>query len=423
MSAHVSRLRLFRGLTIGACLSIAATTHATSIGPATPDAVSPGAPEPASPEAASPEAGSPDPAAAGPALPDLGQWGVGGAEEEGKFKPSGKTGKLKELEEEHKVEEVEAGRTATDLGPPGSVYVDMAFIVGGGSIVVPVQDSGATSVSPAASYLIGVGYRFAKKWEATMRFGVSTAAINGPRTPIVGTRDPDSYKQIATGGFELAFAPHYEPFAGVVVQPGLALTIPTGMGDLFATVDNRAELAQAVVNEAVSAARGWEERAIFTHDRFAFTPSGRANWEKPMGMGIVAVEGGLKLDVMIRTAGNDPAPPSATQSVGVVNGVAVNVVAGGGAFYRMFDGLLEPGLRLWLAVATPTDEVGTIGNGGSTFVIEPNIRSRIALNERKSMGLEGRLAWTLPVSGSPASGIGDVESAVWGQRLTLGFFY
>ncbi len=409
MSPSASRPRFAGSLALGACLALAPVAHGQDAAPPPPAA----AEEP-------PKDGAETPAEP---VPDLGAWGVGGTEEEGRFKPSGKTGKLKELEEEHEVEAVAAARAPAALGPAGAAYLDTAFVVGSGSIVVPLQESGATQIAPTASFLIGASYRLAKRWEVGLRFGVSSAETNGPRSPIVGTRDPDSFKQIATGGLELGIAPHFQPVAGLIVPVGLALTIPTGMGDLFATVDNKAELAQAMVNEAAAAARGWEDRGLFSRDRFGVTPSAEASWEKPFGMGVLALEARTKLEILIKTGGREPDPPTGNQSTGVVNGVAFNWVLGGGAFFRMFDGLLEPGLRLWGGVSTPTDEVGTIDNGGGVFVAEPNVKTRVAFNADKTLGLDARVAITLPVAGPLASGVGTTESSVWGLRATTGLFF
>src|SRR5687767_1697794 len=85
--------------------------------------------------------------------PDMGGWGVGGSEREGKYRPRGKTGKLKELEKEHGGEEgKEAEAALPKLPPPGFAFLDTA--IGFGELVVPTQTSGATGVTPTASFLI-----------------------------------------------------------------------------------------------------------------------------------------------------------------------------------------------------------------------------------------------------------------------------
>ena len=64
-----------------------------------------------------------------------------------------------------------------------------------------------------------------------------------------------------------------------------ALTIPTATGDIFAGPDDRAELGTAIVNQAASQSRGWEDRALFQHKRFGITPSVGLLYRNKMGPG------------------------------------------------------------------------------------------------------------------------------------------
>ena len=127
------------------------------------------------------EAPTPDPEPSGEGDTEGGGWGVGGTEEEGRFKPRGKTGRLKELEDDQKDDEEDEDFVPPDIGAPGYAYLDTA--IGFGDITIVAQDSGATNVTPTASFLIGLGYRIGEMWNLGIRFPISTGASDGPIDP------------------------------------------------------------------------------------------------------------------------------------------------------------------------------------------------------------------------------------------------
>ena len=117
---------------------------------------------------------------------------------------------------------------------------------------------------------------------------------------------------------------------------------------------------------------------------------------------------------MISTGGAEP--PEVTdpsQTRGEKRGVAVNWVTPLSLFYGFFDGILDPGLRVWLAVGTATD-VQNQDLGGATFVFEPNLRTHLAFTESKSVGIDARVAYTIP--------LGQVDG-VGGLRVGAGLFF
>lgn len=378
-------------------------------------------------KSATPQDGAEASGAEEPKNEDMAGWGVGGTESEGKFKPQGKTGKLKELETEKEEERITA-ETPLHLGGPGMVWADMV-LAPSGSIVVPIQDSGPTAVAPGVSFLVGASYRIKDKWELGLRYGVGSASVNGPRTPLLeGARDPDGFKQIASGNLELSLRPFFKLKPALAMPIGLALVLPTAMGDMFAEPDTRVDLARWNVNQASAAARGWEDRAMWEPNRFSVVPSAGLLWERAMGSGIAAgtlkVEGRTKLEIMALTGGKDPSvDPASQKAVGDVKDVAVNWVLGGSAAYAMFDGLLQPGLKAWLAYTTPTSTFGTLDNAGAQLVFEPGVASTLAFSKTSQTRLHGRLAGTFPVGGPLGSGNQAIEAGIAGLKLSVGLQY
>jgi hypothetical protein len=351
-------------------------------------------------------------------------WGVGGDEPEGKYKPSGKTGKLAELEEEEEEEE-EAADGPPDLPPPGTIAFDSYF--GFGNVLVVQQDQGGTEVSPTAAFIIGLGYRIADQWEITARFGLATNKSNGPRDPFVPeARDPDSYKQVSTGGFELGVRPWFNLSRDFAIIPGIAFTLPTGSGAMFAGPDDRANLGKRVVNVAAAAATGYRERAMFASKRFGITPSAMVRYLIPdVGPGRIRIEGDTKIEIMVKTGGTDPLPeeqlPPNTEA-GELKSTAVNWVLGGGGNYDLWDEMLQVGLRMWLAVGTAEETVGSFDPGGAQFVFEPNIGTHIDFTDDEAFGLDGRFGAILPAGGELGGG-GPTNSKITGLRVTLGLFF
>jgi len=357
----------------------------------------------------------------------LGGWGVGGKEGEGNFKPKGKTGRLKELEDAQEQERV-VEATPANLGRPGNAWVDVA-IAPSGSIIVPIQDSGPTAVAPGASFIFGTSYRIKDKWEVGGRFGVSSSAVDGPRTALLaGSRDPDSFKQIATGNLEVSLRPYFKLTQAIVMPIGLALVLPSAQGDMFAEPDARVELARWNVNQSASAMRGWDEKALFEPNRFSVVPSVGAIYQRPMGSGMAAgtltLEGRTKFEVMALTGGKDPSvDPSAKNAAGDVKDVALNWVLGGSAAYAMLEGLVQPGLRAWLAYATPTSTFGTLDGSGAQFVLEPSVATNVPISKDGNLRFLGRLAGTLPVGGPLGSGNLAIPAGIAALRVTAGVAY
>ena len=369
--------------------------------------------------------------------PPPGTWGVGGTEEEGKYAPGGKTGKLKELEAE---EEEDRARldTPPELPPPGFAFLDTT--IGFGSMVVVAQPTGSTTIEPTASFLIGIGYRIGDEWEISARFPISTGESNGPIEPFVeGARNPDAYTQIATGGLELAVKPHFILSRDMRLPIGLALVFPTASGDMYPNIDSRADLGKAIVNKAASASRGWEERALFAHQRMSIVPSGGVLWSTSAGPGMLNLGADLKLELMFDTGANDPVdrdgdgnPDSEVDDTAPkdkIHSTAINVVVATEVFYGLFDGLLSPGFRLWLAGGSAEESLSVVGSGGGgfdpggvQFVFEPGIHSHVGFTESNGFGMDFRLGYMIPMGGE-LGGDNVPSASVGGLKLGAGFFF
>lgn len=372
--------------------------------------------------------------------PDLGGWGVGGKDDEGRFGPQGQTGKLKELEEEKKVE---TGEVPPNLPPPGYAYLDT--VLGFGSVRVvtePGEATEGTKVTPTASFLIGVGYRVGDTWSIGARFPISTGSVNGPDEPYwEGRRDPDAYKQIAIGGVELEVKPAFILSQTLRLPVGLAIVLPSGMGDYNPDPESRAGIGQAIVNQAATGSRGWEDRALFAHKRFGIVPS----------LGISLLDGPIefdaatKVEIMIRTGGEDPVEnhplDASAAAAGVLQqrlrSVTYNWVTSAQFFYGIADGLFTPGARLWLAVANMgdyrendgTEQVegftGVIPTGerdysGVQLALEPQIKTKVPFTDEKNFGLDARLGYVIPL-GMRLGGADD--AFVSGLRIRAGMYF
>jgi len=372
--------------------------------------------------------------------PQPGEWGVGGTEQEGRFgPPKKKKGKVEELDEKAEKDR-ERAEGPPELPPPGFAYLDTAF--GIGELVIPAQPTGGTSIEPTVSFLISVGYRIGDTWQIYARFPISTGINDGPRDPAFeGGRNPDKYTQIATGALELGAKPHFIINRDLRVPVQLSVTFPTAAGDMFADVDNRAELGQAIVNAAAAASRGWYDRALFAHKRFGIIPGAGVLFNPRVGPGKMDIGGETKVEIMIRTGGNDPpctqdladqnAPVCdssgdgiADQSeIGSVRRVAVSWLLGGHFIYDFFDGLLGVGTRLWFTVSNAPDVKGTIDSGGWQPVIEiPYIRTHIPFTEQKNVGLDAHASAVLPM-GLELGGGNPYSSKIFGFHVGAGLFF
>ncbi|MBW2525884.1 MAG: hypothetical protein JRI23_17005 [Deltaproteobacteria bacterium] len=353
------------------------------------------------------------PAEPPPPPPDLGGWGVGGKEEEGRYKPRGKTGKLKEMESEE-ADDREEAEGPPILPPPGYAYLDTA--IGFGETRVVVQRTGNTDITPTASFLIGLGYRIGDTWSVGARFPISTGENNGPIVPPPEReRDPDAYKQIAIGGIEVAARPEFILNRTMRVPASLALVIPTQSGDMNADPDNRADIGMATVNQAAAASRGYVDRALFQHKRFGIVP----------GVGFTYDDGTLeagaetKIEILIRTGGEDPQETPDNVAQVETRGAVANWVLGGRFFYGFFDGLLTPGLHLWLVAGSAADFTPAQDYSGALFVFEPWVKSDIPFTEDGMVGLNLGVGADIP-----AGTLGGTnEAAVYGLRIRTGLFF
>jgi len=395
-----------------------------------------GAEEAGAEEAGAEEAGAGDPDEKKADSDDLSgtSWGVGGEDVEGRYAPRGKTGKLKELEEEEQEEHEEATGPA-ELPPAGYAMLD--FVAGFGDLAVPSTTLGSTDVEPTVSFLIAAGYRFNDVWELTLRVPISSGFNNGPVTPFrekednICFSDSDCYRQIAFGGVELGVRPAFILSRSWRLPIGLAFTLPTAQGDLNAGVADRGPRGQAVVNLAAAASRGWQNRALFAHQRMGITPSVGLLHRKQMGPGVIDAVASTKVEIMLKTHGEDPLPREqlgAAEPQSETRGVAVNWVTRLGTFYDLMDGLVSPGLHVWLAVGSSGDiKVDTDGNasqdfGGPQFVLEPSVRSSIPLDDANSFGVQGRLGYIIP-AGGPLGGGTTVDAGMGGLRVAVGMYF
>jgi hypothetical protein len=344
----------------------------------------------------------PPPAELPPPGPDA--WGVGGAEEEGRFAPKGKTGALKEQEEEAKEEEVAKG--PLDLGPAGEVSVDT--VIGFGDIrVVGPNDLSSTGVT-VLSFVTGVSYRFGDTWRIGLRLPFSTGSSTGP---LAG--DADDYTTWAMGNLELAVRPTFRISRRLSIPVSFAFLIPMASGDLFADVtSDRGSIGQAVLNQAAAATRGWEENALFASKRVGLVPAAGVAYDRDA----LHLGASTKLDMMVKASGNDPKPAQ-----GVLQDPNTTWVTTLSGKYDLLGGKVSPGVRTWLAVATVPARWGTSREySGAQVALEPGVSTRLPLNAAKSLWAAGTLGYVLPLGGHLG---GADDASVSGLRLRASFLF
>jgi hypothetical protein len=396
---------LFLAALLGAASMMLATT-ASAQQPAKPPPgtgtdmeIDPDAPPP-------PEEPKPEEPPLPPADPDA--WGVGGKDEEGRFAPKGKTGSLKEEEEDKKDEDDNKG--PVDLGPPGAASIEM--VVGFGEINEVLNDATIPTEATIFSFIFGVQYRFFDIWTIGLRLPYSTGSLKGPLPS-----DTDDYNTFALGNLELSVRPSFQVTRRLRIPAGIALMIPMASGDLFAdpSVD-AGSVAQALINQAADASRGLEESALFASKRFGLVPSVGVTYDR----GALRITAQTKLEMMFKTGGNDPDPKIQASHEGAeLHNPNTNWVTGASIFYGFLDGKVSPGLRTWLAVSTQPITKGTRDFSGPQFAIEPAVIGKFPITP--AIAIKAGLSYILPIAG-PVGGR-DNSASMGGLRMQVGVLF
>jgi hypothetical protein len=334
--------------------------------------------------------------------PQKGEWGVGGKDQEGKFAPQGKTGAKPAGPEEPPI----------DLGPAGFVGVDL--VIGLGGIRVPTNDTNPTDAT-VFSWLFDAHYRIGDIFTLGLRVPFATGSVKGPGG------SADDFNSFAFGNLELSVR------AGIPLTPsrrvrlpvGVAFALPTAAGDLFAKPEERGMIAQAEVNQAAGAARGFEEQALFASKRMGIVPSAGILYEgAALRLGF-----STKLEIMGKTGGEDLPPPAADGSSEGLHDPNINWVTGAQGSYAFLGGKLEPGLRMWLAVYKEpvfhkAASGATTDYSGPQFVLEPNVMTTIPFTPKGAPALKGGVGYIAPIGDAPGR-----KTSMKGVRLSLAFLF
>ncbi|MRG91057.1 hypothetical protein [Polyangium spumosum] len=333
-----------------------------------------------------------------PPLPPAqeGDWGVGGAEEEGKFAPSGKTG-AKKREEAEKAEEAKAEDYR--VLPPREFGVDT--VIGFGEIRDVLSDTNPTDVT-VASFVPYFFWRLNDTWAIGARVPFATGTIDGP------IEDPvDSF---ALGNIEASVHARFKLKRRMTLPVSFALAVPTASGDMFPEQNDAGARPQAVLNQAVAGARGWEEQAPYTPNRLGAVPSVGFAYDTRL----LHFAASTKFELMIKTGGGTPE----SANVGTIHAPAYNWVTSASFSYDFLDGMVSPGLRAWLAVSQQAVTKGTSDYSGAQFVIEPGANSTIPLG--KSLALRAGLGFLIPLGGPLG---GSNSATINGFRVRAGLAF
>lgn len=332
--------------------------------------IDPDAPPPPPPSVAEP-----------PPLPPAGPdaWGVGGKEEEGKFAP----GKQKSAAV------VDDDKGPRRQGPPGAASIDM--LLGVGAMRDVTNDVNLTKIT-VLSLVFGLQYRLGESLTIGARLPYSTGSIAGPKG------GDDDFNTFALGNLELSGRYAIELTRRLSLPIEAALYFPSASGDLFADADDPGARAQALVNQAASYSRGFEENPLFASKRMGVRIGGGVTYDKNE----IHIEAHTRLDLMGKTGGNEPR---------AINGIVAELhspnttwLTGASFFYDFFGGKLTPGVRTWLAVTTLPVFAGTRDYSGAQLVLEPDVYGRLPLNASGSLALRGGLGYVLPIAGALGGG-------------------
>lgn len=341
--------------------------------------------------------------------PQEGEWGVGGGEDDGRYAPKGKTGALKEEEEEKAEAEREKG--PLKLGPPGLFVIDT--VIGFGDMMVVAQEvDGETSLT-VLSFAAQGRYRFGETWALGVRVPFSNGSVKGPKDDTT-----DDYSTFALGNLELQIQPTFHVSRRLSVPVNVSFFAPMAAGDLYAAAADQGARAQAIVNQAASASRGWEETALFASKRAGTSLGAGVSYRREaLQLGV-----STKIEIMKKTGGNDPPAALTPDRQGALQDPNTNWVTTLSGRYELMDGLVAPELRAWLAVYTVPHRQGASQEfSGPQLAFEPRVNSRYPLNPDKSFGVTGNLGLILPLGGH--LGGADGGSGAKGVRITAGLFF
>jgi hypothetical protein len=347
-----------------------------------------------------------------PPLPPVqpGQWGVGGKEEEGRFVP-GDDKKKQEAAEQAK-KEAEEAKKPVDLGLKRLASVDT--VVAFGSMRDVLHDAHPTTAG-GVSFVFGFSWRFFDIWNLGVRLPFSRISTTG---------DAGAFNTFALGNFELMARPTFQLSRTWRLPAQISIFIPTAQGDFFpdpAASDKNVGKAQALVNQAASWSRGWEEMPLFATRRFGLRFGVGTTWDS----GNFHANVGTKLDLMIRMGGGDAYAenPKVDPTIPELRTLALAWQLGGSFSYAFLNGMVEPTLRAWVAYATQPVGMPTRDYSGAQFVLEPAVNGRFPVVADKSMAVKAGLGVILPLGGPLGTGGGGTaySAAIKGFRINAGF--
>ncbi|MFT3766140.1 MAG: hypothetical protein QM820_11595 [Minicystis sp.] len=340
-----------------------------------------------------------------PPLPpaEAGQWGVGGKEEEGKFAPGGDK---KKREDADRAKQEEEDKRPVDLGPKRRASLDT--VIGFGGMRYLVGDTGGEqnqTKTVGASFIFGFDWRFFDIWDLGVRLPFTRASANGPS---------DKFNTFALGNFELHAKPSFQITRRLRIPAEVALYLPTAQGDVFPDVtasDKKVAIAQVQMNQAAASARGWEEQPLFSPHRLGIRLGGGITWDASS----MHVAAGMRFDLMPKVGGGD------AYAGYEISGVTYAWTTHASFHYDFLDGMLEPGLRAWLAVAKLPVHTTARDDSGAQFVLEPQVNGRFPVNADKSMAVKAGIGFILPVAGPLGGGGAPFNAAIKGFRINAQF--
>jgi hypothetical protein len=287
-------------------------------------------------------------------------------------------------------------------------------VIGFGSMLDITNTQDKTTVT-AFSLVASFNWRVAEIWNLGVRFPFSQASTNGPQ--------PTPYKTYAAGNLELYARPSFQLTPRLRLPALLAVYMPTAQGDLFGntTLNGHLPQAQALVNQAASFSRGWEEMPLFASRRIGLRAGAGITYDTES----IHVAAGTHLDLMGKVSGeDDPGMSGASCKDCRLSSPTTAWVTQASFFYSfaVASGYLEGGLRAWLTLATLPVYSPGLDLSGPQFVLEPAVDARFPINADKSMFVKGLVGFIIPAAG-PLGGAGTagIGGAIHGVRIRAEF--
>jgi hypothetical protein len=223
---------------------------------------------------------------------------------------------------------------------------------------------------------------------------------------VIAPAGEHSFAENALGNLALTLAYEHELSRALVGRVGLTLAAPTASGDRFAASEGRERVGEA--NEWAALTRGYAEDELFAPHHAGAGPSLGLDYHH----GVVELGGSVKVPLLVREGGADPARESGLSE----SALAVEVIPAAYGFYDLPTAHLALGASAY-AVYFAVDE---IRSSRASARHDPKVQPVVEPEARLTLHpFRLALGYILPVGGRLGVGTREHEHA-GGVRLAIG---